>query len=84
MLAPTGANELLGLVSSLLPLGTAEIIASIGPLNDRAVVPLMADLHRHVREGRTLAESVYHVRRGLADDPVQQATALSLLALGGG
>jgi hypothetical protein len=47
----------------LLPLGTAEIIASIGPLNDRAVVPLMADLHRHVREGRTLAESVYHVRR---------------------
>ena len=84
VLAPTGANELLGLVSSLLPLGTAEIIASIGPLNDRAVVPLMAELHRHVREGRTLAESVYHVRRGLADDPVQQATALSLLALGGG
>ena len=84
VLAPTGANELLGLVSSLLPLGTAEIIASIGPLNDHAVVPLMADLHRHVREGRTLAESVYHVRRGLADDPVQQATALSLLALGGG
>jgi tetratricopeptide (TPR) repeat protein len=82
VLAPAGANELLGLVSSLLPLGTAGILAAIVPLNDQAVVPLMVDLHRHLRAGQTLAESLYRVRRPLKDDPVQHATATSLVALG--
>ena len=82
VLAPAGTNELLGLVSSLLPLGTAGILAAIVPLNDQAVVPLMVDLHRHLRVGQSLAESIYRVRRGLADDPVQRVTALSLVALG--
>ena len=81
-LASVGSDELLGLVSSLLPLGTAGIIAAIVPLNDHAVVPMMVDLHRYLRAGRTLAEALYSVRRELSDDPVQQATAVSLLALG--
>ena len=84
VLAPAGADELLGLVSSLLPLGTAGIIAAIVPLNDQAVVPIMVDLHRFLRAGQTLAESVYHVRRTVSDDPVQQATAASLITLGAG
>jgi tetratricopeptide (TPR) repeat protein len=83
VLAPAGADELLGLVSSLLPLGTAGIIAAIVPLNDQAVVPMMVDLHRFLRAGQTLAESVYHVRRRVTD-PVQQATAASLVTLGVG
>jgi tetratricopeptide (TPR) repeat protein len=82
--APTGADELLGLVSSLLPLGTAGIIAAIVPLNDQAVVPLMVDLHRRLRAGQTLAEAIHGVRRELPDDPVQQATAASLVTLGAG
>jgi tetratricopeptide (TPR) repeat protein len=82
VLAPAGANELLGLVSSLLPLGTAGIIAAIVPLNDEAVVPLMVDLHRHLRAGEGLAESIYHVRHELTDNPVQHATAISLVSLG--
>jgi tetratricopeptide (TPR) repeat protein len=82
VLAPAGTDELLGLVSSLLPLGTAGIVAAIVPLNDQAVVPLMVDLHRHLRAGQTLAESIYSVRRGLAGDPVQHATATSLISLG--
>jgi tetratricopeptide (TPR) repeat protein len=81
-LAPAGANELLGLVSSLLPLGTAGIIAGLMPLNDQALVPLMVDLHGHLRAGQTLAESLYRVRRALRDDPIQYATAASLVALG--
>jgi tetratricopeptide (TPR) repeat protein len=81
---PVGADELLGLVSSLLPLGTAGIIAAIVPLNDLAVVPMMVDLHRFLRAGQTLAESVYQVRRTVSDDPVQQATAASLITLGAG
>jgi tetratricopeptide (TPR) repeat protein len=82
VLAPAGSNELLGLVSSLLPLGTAGIIAAIVPLNDQAVVPLMVDLHRHLRDGLTLAESIYRVRHKVTDDPVQHATAASLVTLG--
>jgi len=45
-------------------------------------VPIMVDLHRYLRSGQTLAESLYCVRRGLGDDPIQQATAASLMALG--
>jgi tetratricopeptide (TPR) repeat protein len=82
VLAPAGADELLGLVSSLLPLGTAGIVAAPLPLNDRAVVPVMVGLHRHLRAGRTLAESLCAVRRDLSGDPVLQATAASLVALG--
>jgi tetratricopeptide (TPR) repeat protein len=82
VLAPAGANELLGLVSSLLPLGTAGILAGIVPLNDQALVPLMVDLHCHLRAGQTLAEALFSVRQTLTDNPVQQATATSLVTLG--
>ena len=52
--APAGADEVLGLVSSLLPLGTAGIIAALVPLNDHAAVPAVVGLHRHLRAaGRT-------------------------------
>ena len=82
VLAPTGADELLGLVSSLLPLGTAGVIAGVVPLNDQAAVPLMVDLHRNLRAGRTLAEALLNVRSGAPADPVQHAAAMSLLMLG--
>lgn len=80
--APAGADELLGLVSSLLPLGTAGVVASVVPLNDHAVVPVMLGLHRGLRDGQSLAESMYAVRSGFADDPVQHATAASLVPFG--
>ena len=80
--APAGADELLGLVSSLLPLGTAGIIATVVPLNDHAIVPVMVDLHRCLRAGQTLAEALRSVRHGLTGDPVQLSTAASLIALG--
>jgi CHAT domain-containing protein len=81
-LAPAGADELLGLVSTLLPLGTAGIVAATLPLNDHAVVPVMVGLHTHLRAGLSLAESMCNVRRELTDDPVQRATAASLITLG--
>ena len=83
VLAPVGADELLGLVSSLLPLGTAGIIAGVVPLNDHAVVPLMVNLHHYLRAGQSLAESLCSVRREVTN-PIQQATAVSLIALGAG
>ena len=83
--APAGADELLGLVSSLLQLGTAGVIAAIVPLNDRAVVPVMVELHRRLASGQNLAAAMSGVRQKLRGaDPVQYATAASLLALGAG
>jgi CHAT domain len=35
LLAPVGADELLGLASALLPLGTTGIVASVAQVNDR-------------------------------------------------
>lgn len=84
VLAPAGADELLGLVSSLLPLGTAGIAAAVVPLNDVAVVPLMVELHRCLRAGQTLAESMLSVRQWAVADVVQHAAAISLLTLGAG
>ena len=84
VVAPAGADELLGLVSSLLPLGTAGIVAGVVPLNDDALVPLMVSLHRHLLAGQSLAESMYNVRQDTADDPVQHVAAISLVALGAG
>jgi tetratricopeptide (TPR) repeat protein len=80
--APAGADELLGLVASLLPLGTAGILASVVPVNDEAAVPAMIDLHGYLRAGRTLAEALQGVRSASGSDPIQQATAMSLLTLG--
>jgi tetratricopeptide (TPR) repeat protein len=80
--APAGADELLGLVSSLLPLGTAGIVAGVVPVSDVAVVPLMAGLHRYLRTSHSLAEAMRRVRADAAADPLQQATAMSLVTLG--
>ena len=82
LLAPTGADELLGLVASLLPLGTAGVVASIMPLNDKAAVPVMVTLHRHLQAGQSLAESMRRVRQEAAGNPVQRGAAVSLLAYG--
>lgn len=84
LLAPAGADELLGLVSSLLPLGTAGIVAGVVPLNDHAIVPLMIDLHGSLRAGLSLAESLRAIRCDCAGDPARQGAALSLIALGAG
>ena len=84
VLTPAGADELLGLVTSLLPLGTAGIVAGVVPLNDHVVVPLMVTLHHCLRSGQSLAESMHSVRQDHAGDLYYQAAALSLLALGAG
>ena len=80
--APVGADELLGLVSSLIPLGAAGIVASIVPVNDIAAVPIMLALHDALQRGATLPEALLAARRAAGDDPLAEATAHSFLALG--
>jgi tetratricopeptide (TPR) repeat protein len=81
--APVGADELLGLASSLVPLGAVGIVASVVPVNDPAAVPLMLTLHDALAEGATLPEALLAVRRRASrGDSLQQATAHSFIALG--
>ena len=84
VIAPAGANELLGLASSLIPLGTVAIVASVVPVNDAAAVPLMLALHRELRRGASLAEALRDARQGSESDPVAAATAWSFVCLGAG
>lgn len=82
LLAPAGADELLGLTSSLVPLGTAGIIASVVRVNDKAADKLMLALHRRLRGVSTLAESLCAARAEVNANPVETATGWSFIALG--
>ena len=77
-----GADELLGLVSALISLGSAGVVASVVQVNDPATVPLMTALHDHLRAGSDLASALTQARQAVGDDPVAQATAYSFIALG--
>jgi len=77
-----GADELLGLVSSLISLGCAGVVASVVPVNDPATVPLMLALHDHLRGGYGLAEALTLARHAVSADSVARSTAYSFIALG--
>ncbi|WP_438828038.1 CHAT domain-containing protein [Streptomyces tropicalis] len=80
--ASVGADELLGLVSALLPLGTAGVVACSAPVNDAAVVPLMLALHKGLDAGLSLAESLRDARSALPGDAVHQSTGWAFTAFG--
>ena len=80
--APVGADELVGVVSALVPLGTASLLASVVPVNDAATATLMVDFHRRLHGRATFGVALQEIRTGVQDDPVAVATALSFVALG--
>ncbi|WP_213457039.1 CHAT domain-containing protein, partial [Rhizomonospora bruguierae] len=80
--APVGSDELLGMASALVPLGTASLLASVVPVNDAVTAPLMTTFHDRLRAGAGFAEALLAARTAGADDPVAVATALSFIALG--
>ncbi|MDH6438236.1 tetratricopeptide (TPR) repeat protein [Streptomyces sp. SAI-144] len=80
--ASVGADELLGLVTALLPLGTAGVVACSAPVNDEAVVPLMLTLHKGLSTGASMAEALRDARASLPGDSVHQATGWAFSAFG--
>jgi hypothetical protein len=81
-LASVGADELLGLVTALLPLGTAGVVACSAPVNDAAVVPLMLALHKGLDAGLSLAEALRDARAAQPGDALHQATGWAFSAFG--
>ena len=82
VLAPVGAGELLGLVSALLAIGTAGVVASVAVVNDEATVDVMVDVHAALDDGADLATALHRARSAAAGDPTRAATAAAFLALG--
>ncbi|KUO16170.1 CHAT domain-containing protein [Streptomyces dysideae] len=80
--ASVGADELLGLVTALLPLGTAGVVACSAPVNDAAVVPLMLALHKGLSAGLSLAEALRDARAAMPGDAPHQATGWAFSAFG--
>ncbi len=80
--APIGADELLGAVSALVPLGTASLLATVVPVNDTTTAALMVDFHQRLRDRASFGVALHEARIGAGDDPVAVATALSFVALG--
>jgi hypothetical protein len=81
-LQPVGADEMLGLATALLPLGTAALVAGVVPVHDAATVPIMAALHEALARGATMAEALLHARLTAPDDQLHWATARSFVAFG--
>ncbi|PZF81861.1 CHAT domain-containing protein [Jiangella anatolica] len=80
--SPTGADELLGLSTSLSALGTAGLLATVVPVSDAASVDLSLVVHERLRDGDDLGAALLAARRA-ADGARDRATAWSFLALGG-
>ncbi len=80
--AAVGADELLGLASALIALGSAGVVASVVAVNDPATVPLMLALHAQLRGGAGLAQALALARHEAGAGSVARSTAHSFIALG--
>jgi hypothetical protein len=79
--APSGADELLGVVSALMAAGSVGVVASVVPVDDPGSVPFMLALHRHLPH-LPLGQALLEARRHVRDDPAAPAIAESFIALG--
>lgn len=82
VLAPVGAEEVLGLAAALISLGTSGLVCSVADVNDDATARLMVRLHDELAAGADPAAALLATRRAMADDPVAAATAAAFVALG--
>ena len=80
--APIGSHEALGLVGSLLSMGTASVLASVVPVNDRATVRVMRRVHEVAGAGGSLAQGWAAARRDAARNPLTRATVAAFTAWG--
>jgi CHAT domain-containing protein len=64
-------DEVLGLTSSFLALGTSALIASLNPIPDEATVPLMRAFHTALRSGLPVATALADAQREVAEGGAQ-------------
>jgi tetratricopeptide (TPR) repeat protein len=79
-----GGDELLGLTSTFISQGTAQLIASLLPVPDAETAPVMTAFHRLLAEGRPPAVALAAVQQHAAGTLVTRAVAASFICLGAG
>ncbi|MFF5107150.1 CHAT domain-containing protein [Streptomyces sp. NPDC000134] len=77
------ADGLLALVAALLPLGTAGVVTTQGPVTDTAEAALPMALHKGLATGLSLAEALRDARAALATDAALTASGWAFTAFGG-
>jgi hypothetical protein len=82
VMAPVGADELIGLSSALLSLGTDGVVSSVAEVNDEATCTFMGELHEELLRGGSVGEAVLAARQAAGRDPMSVATAASFVAFG--
>jgi tetratricopeptide (TPR) repeat protein len=80
--AAVGTDELLGLATTLLGMGSAGVVSSITVVNDAATVPVMESVHTSLEAGADLAHAMLASRQHALRSPVELATAASFIGLG--
>jgi CHAT domain-containing protein len=80
--APIGADELLGLSSCLMSLGTVGALASVVLVDNEATAQFSLDIHDGLSKGASLAAALLRARRAAGADIVARATAYSFVAFG--
>ena len=82
MVAAVGTDELLGVATTLLGLGSAGVIASVTVVNDAATVPVMESVHRALETGTDIAHATLAGRQSAQGSPLELAVATSFIGLG--
>jgi CHAT domain-containing protein len=78
-------DELMGLVATLLPMGTSSVVASVIPVPDREIRPLMVGLHRGIARGDAVAAALTDANAGeSSEDPATFAASAAFVCLGSG
>ncbi|MGW3473816.1 CHAT domain-containing protein [Streptomyces althioticus] len=77
------ADGLLALVAALLPLGTAGVVTTQGPVTNTAEALLPMALHEGLATGLSLAEALRDARAALATDAALTASGWAFTAFGG-
>lgn len=77
-------NELMGLASVLLALGTRTLVASTGPVPDAQTAEVMATFHRYLQAGRPPAESLADALAELNPSEPSSMAAAGFVCFGAG
>jgi hypothetical protein len=80
--AVSAGDELLGVTSALHRAGTRQVVASLVPVSDAAVVELMVELHRGLLAGARPAEALARAGAALGDDLGSLALRASFTSFG--
>jgi CHAT domain-containing protein len=78
-------DQLLGVVSALLMVGTSSVVASLLPVPDATSVPFMQAVHERLAAGEPTAAALVAGRNALdVDDPAAFVTAAAFSCYGAG